>query len=110
MIKPLFYILFLAAPKNRPVTANRKTIHESSSSYSTTSSIELANAMAEENRKLEEFRGKQRVHFLSFETQYLCIYFFYLTFCSNFVSSAKFEQFIILTTIKKHKIIITEVD
>ena len=66
--------------------------------------------MAEENRKLEEFRGKQRVHFLSFETQYLCVYFFYLTFCNNFVSSAKFEQFIILTTIKKHKIIITEVD
>ena len=56
MYKKFYHFIISAAPKNRPVTANRKTI-DNTSSYSTTTSLELANAMLEENKRIEEFRG-----------------------------------------------------
>ena len=50
------YLFSLAAPKSRPVTANRRKVED----FSVTSSVmsdDLASAIEEENRRLNEYKG-----------------------------------------------------
>eukprot|EP00111_Clytia_hemisphaerica_P015485 TCONS_00045727-protein len=49
-----------AAPKSRPVTASRRVVDDNTT-YNAQASIDLANAIIEENKKLEEFKGKRQL-------------------------------------------------